>query len=734
MSHLKSIALKNVGNNFVDKESNSDENNKLRIRLDQTKDLKKYRQLDVYEIQRLEALGNYCPNWADVWVSQTFNPEQIRKSSFFGYVRIGAISDIALSYRDLTLATGIYNSQIVNCDIGDNCALHNVRYIAHYILGHHVMLSSIDEMVTSDVAKFGNGILKEGEQESTRIQLEVCNENGGRSIYPFDGMQSGDAYLWSRHRDDELLQQRFRALTDQLVSKERGFYSEIGNYTVLKNSRTIKDVKIGEHAYIKGVNKLKNLTINSSLEAYTQIGEGCELVNGIIGYGCRIFYGVKAVRFVLSAHSQLKYGARLINSFLGENSTISCCEVLNSLLFSAHEQHHNNSFLCASFLMGQSNMAAGATVGSNHNSRAADGELIAGRGFWPGLCVNLKHNSRFASYTLIAKGDFAYELDLKLPFSLLSIKAESNEVNILPGYWFLHNMYALQRNESKYIARNKTKSNNPLYEYQVLAPDTINEMIDALKPIERAVQAYCVPFEKAKALRKRMLKDKKSTLLKVKINGVENSKRDVYLTKACEGYRAYQTMIRYYIGKQLIDFLSKNSLDELIKQVLIPRDRSEFVNVGGQLMCLEDYQELIYDIKSIKLNSWDAIHKRYQEIGMLYSTRKWEHAIACLQVLSKNKDLSKPRLYEKWILDTLDTKEWIVNQIINSRSKDYQNPFRQSTYFSPQEMNKVIGALEQNEFIQEQQQNLTPYIDKAVEILLDKFQPNNRADKSDYKE
>src|SRR3546814_13302926 len=66
--------------------------------------------------------------------------------------------------------------------------------------------------------------------------------------------------------------------------------------------------------------------------------------------------------------SQLKYVARLFNSFLGDNSTISCCEVLNSLIFQAHEQHHNNSFLCAALVMGQSNMAAGATVGSNHNS------------------------------------------------------------------------------------------------------------------------------------------------------------------------------------------------------------------------------------------------------------------------------------------------------------------------------------------------------------------------------
>ena len=140
------------------------------------------------------------------------------------------------------------------------------------------------------------------------------------------------------------------------------------------------------------------MTINSNEVARTQIGEGSELVNGIIGYGCRIFYGIKAVRFIMSDYSQLKYGARLINSFLGANATISCCEVLNSLIYPAHEQHHNNSFLCAALVMGQSNIAAGATLGSNHNSRGADGEVIMGRGFWPGLCVSIKHNSIFPSF------------------------------------------------------------------------------------------------------------------------------------------------------------------------------------------------------------------------------------------------------------------------------------------------------------------------------------------------
>ena len=49
-----------------------------------------------------------------------------------------------------------------------------------------------------------------------RIWLEVCNENGGRSIIPFDGMLPGDAYLWTRFRDDRLCRIRLKSLPKRI--------------------------------------------------------------------------------------------------------------------------------------------------------------------------------------------------------------------------------------------------------------------------------------------------------------------------------------------------------------------------------------------------------------------------------------------------------------------------------------------------------------------------------------
>ena len=273
-------------------------------------------------------------------------------------------------------------------------------------------------------------------------------------------------------------------ITQDSIDFHRGYYGTIGEGCVIKNCWILKDAKVGPCCYIKGASKLKNVTINSSAEEPSQIGEGVILVNGVTGYGCRIFYSAVATRFVLGDNCTLKYGARLIHSVMGDNSTISCCEVLNNIIFPSHEQHHNNSFLISACVMGQSNMAAGATIGSNHNSRATDGEIVASRGFWPGLCSSVKHSSRFASFTLLSKADYPNEMDIRLPFCLVSNNVAKDELHLMPAYWWMYNMYALARNTSKYQKRDKRKRKIQNIEFETLAPDTVEEIIEGRKLLE----------------------------------------------------------------------------------------------------------------------------------------------------------------------------------------------------------------------------------------------------------
>jgi hypothetical protein len=716
MNKINKISINKLGYGFIkDLPKGKDE---YYLRNKQNRSGIKYRNLTAFEIEILVRNRNTSDEWSNILVSEAFNPELVKNCSFFGLNRIGNLETSCLCFSDLIVPIGIYNSTIISCDFGNNVSIHNVNYMSHYILGNEVIINNVNELVTTNHAKFGNGILKKGEPESVRIWLEICNENTGRKVLPFNGMTAGDAYLWSRHRADSALQKRFIELTENQFDDKLGYYGKVGDRTVIKNCKIIKDVWIGEDAYLKGANKIKNVTINSHPDATTQIGEGCELVNGIIGYGCRIFYGIKAVRFVLSDYSQLKYGARLINSFLGPNATISCCEVLNSLIFPAHEQHHNNSFLCAATVMGQSNVAAGATLGSNHNSRGADGEVIMGRGFWPGLCVSIKHNSVFASFALLSKGDYNYELNIPIPFSLISNDPLKDELIIMPGYWFLYNFYALARNAWKYVDRDKRKYKTPIFEYDYLAPDSVNELFKAREIIAIAVanahlkkekQPELEDESKLMALGVKLLatKQKKEIdALEIVVKGFENSKRKVKLIKSYDAYHIFEKIIFTYGIEAAIRFTDskkgKNKINAL-QELKLDLENLTWINIGGQLIPEKKVKGLIQKIKSSDIENWNQVHKFYETESDKYNSRKDLHAMSCLEKLTQ-KSFSKisTNQFINWLDTYLEIKKDITLRIQNTRAKDYANPFRKMVYENEAEMNTVIGNLADNSFIKEQ--------------------------------
>lgn len=719
-NNIKKCDVAALGYNFIDPQYIPEGSDEYFLRNMQNRSGINYRKLTAFEIEVLVRNGNTCDDWNNFLVSDAFNPELVKNCKFFGLNRIGKLEPYYLEFSDLKVAIGLYNSTIISCDFGNDVVIQNVNYLSHYIIGDEVIIINVNELSTTSYSKFGNGIVKDGEDENTRIWLELSNENGGRKVIPFTGMLPGDAWLWSKYRDDEALLEKFKLFTQNKFDKQRGYYGKVGDRTVIKNCKIVKDTWIGSDAYLKGANKLKNLTINSGPHAPSQIGEGCELVNGIIDYGCKIFYGVKAVRFIMASHSQLKYGARLINSYLGNNATISCCEVLNSLIFPAHEQHHNNSFLCAAVIMGQSNLAAGATIGSNHNSRGADGEIVASRGFWPGLCVSLKHNSKFASFTMLAKGDFPAELNIQFPFSLVSNEVSTDKLVVMPGYWFFYNMYALARNTSKLKDRDKRTEKIQHIEYDYLAPDTVNELFQSIDLLETATgKSYNKAFhpqqhftEKEHAETGRMLLSDNHPELKnltISIEGFENSKRPCEVRKAPQAYRLFKELITYYGTLHLIELMEENNLgyDEARGLLKLDYCIEPWHNIGGQLMSDSAVRLLKQHVVSGKITSWDEVHQYYIDNGSSYASDKHNHAVASLlKILNISADELTAERISLLVSEAVKTKEWMTKGIEDSRTKDYTNPFRKMVFDNRTEMDNVLGKLSDNSFINQQKEEL----------------------------
>lgn len=715
MDKVSILPTGSIGYNFIPSEYIPESKDEYYIRNSQLAlPEDKWHHLRAHEVELLVKNGNTAGNWDDILVTDQFDPGQIKNTEFFGLVRIGCVRDVVLEHHDLRVPSGITNSRIVACDIGDDVAIHNVRYLAHYIIGKCCILADIDEMHTTDHAKFGNGIIKDGEDENIRIWMDLMNETGARCVIPFDGMIPADAYIWARYRDDTQLLEKLKEITQNSFDSHRGFYGTVGDQCVIKSCRTIKDIKTGSYCYIKGANKLKNMTINSAESEPTQIGEGVEMVNGIVGFGCHVFYGCKAVRFIMGNNSNLKYGARLLNSFMGDNSTVSCCEMLNNLIFPAHEQHHNNSFLIASVVMGQSNLAAGATIGSNHNSRANDNEIQAGRGFWPGLCTSVKHSCRFASFILLAKAAYPAEMNIPLPFALLNDNTSKNQLEVMPAFWWLYNMYALARNTWKFKTRDKRVTRVQNIEFDSLAPDTIEEIFQARHLLEiwtgkAALRQKGESFENTDeaelaGLGKQLLSQSEDKVADLEVCGenMEKSKRKVAILGVFKAYQAYNQMLHYYALKNLLEYMTANpgATFSSMTDVLAGERISEWDNLGGQLIPTMYVDAIRSDIRSDKLTSWEDIHQRYDTLWDGYALEKQRHAFATLcEILGKNNIASG-----EWLcaLDkAVEIQELICEQVHVTRKKDFDNPYRQATYRNIEEMTAAIGTIEDNAFVKQ---------------------------------
>lgn len=646
-------------------------------------DNRTWRRLTEIERRTLEDNGNRADDWDAVLVTDLFDPERVRSSSFRGAVRIGAVRAIEIAHAGRAWSVGIDQCRLVDCEIGDDCVLERVRYLARYVVEDGCIVSDVDEMLSTETSRFGNGIIGEAEDEARRDWIAVVNETGSRAVLAFDGMIPADACLWARFRDDERLQARLVEMTQREFGARAGSYGVVGSHSVVRSTRIVRDVAFGECCVVEGAAALRNLTIRSSREEPTRIGDLAVVESGIVGRGSRISHGSFATSFVLGDHCTVEYGSRVAHSVIGDNSTVGGCEVQHSLLFPSHEQHHNNSFLIAALIEGQSNVAAGATIGSNHNSRANDGEVVAGRGFWPGLSTSLKHSSRFASFVLVAKGAYPAEMVVPLPFSLVHNNETDGTLEVMPAYWWLYNMYALARNSWKFPNRDRRVAERQHIEFDYLAPDTAEEIIRA----RRLLSEWRAAAEGSRIV----------------ANGVEKSRRPVVILKPEQGDRAYEEMlIRYGVRnvlQHLHDHAGSRIADVLMGATGLGGQRTVgWTNLGGQITSENDLRSLREEIAGAEVSTWDEVHRRYDEWWDGYALEKQRHAYRVLCCLSGVDRLS----VASWI-DCLERarriEERVRDAVIESREKDFRDPFRRATYLRSEEMEAALGSVEDDGFV-----------------------------------
>jgi hypothetical protein len=203
--------------------------------------------------------------------------------------------------------------------------------------------------------------------------------------------------------------------------------------------------------------------------------------------------------------------------------------------------------------------------------------------------------------------------------------------------------------------------------------------------------------------------------------GWENSDRKVRLVKAPQAYALFKQLIAYYAATRLLTFIQQQSIktyDELLEALPANPPLQPWVNVGGQLIRKTELEKLIRQIHAGKVRTWGEIHQFYVRQGEQYPMDKLLHALAALKQ-SGGASLRKmgPEGLANLLRQAVATREWMAKEIYTSREKDYSNPFRKMVYDSTEEMNAVVGRLEDNGFIRQEKEAAKKYRKEIGKIL-----------------
>jgi hypothetical protein len=290
-------------------------------------------------------------------------------------------------------------------------------------------------------------------------------------------------------------------------------------------------------------------------------------------------------------------------------------------------------------------------------------------------------------------------------------------------------MYALARNSWKFQNRDKRVNKVQNIEFEPFAPDTIEEIFNARRLLEIWTAKASLRQKKESTLAKNNddLADLGRTLLSGKeevINGMEvlgenmeNTKRKVLILKPYKAYHAYGDILHYYATKNLLAYMSLNpkvTFSMMCKDLKGKRQK-EWANLGGQIMQKNDVDKLRFDIGSGKLKTWKDIHNRYDDLWNKYIVDKQKHAFATLCELSGTENLTKAE-WKSAINKAVNIQKFVCDQVYISRKKDYDNPYRQTTFRNIDEMKAATGTVEENSFIVQVRQETEDFEKRIEEI------------------
>ena len=253
-----------------------------------------YRNLNDIEITSLKQQACSSDDWASISVKEHFTPESVSNTHFVGKVKLGVFSEKIVVEKGISKNSGIRNSYIENCTIGDNVLISNVNNLVNYDIENNVAIENVGTIVVNGETAFGN-----------KTEIEVLNEGGGRELPIFDRLSAQIAYLLVIYRHDKVFIEKLEQLIRKHVGKKISSRGSIGKNARILNTISVRNVNVGSFSIISGASSLEEGTIESCEEAPAKIGED-----------------VVAKKFIILSGSLVDSGAIITSSFIGQGVII----------------------------------------------------------------------------------------------------------------------------------------------------------------------------------------------------------------------------------------------------------------------------------------------------------------------------------------------------------------------------------------------------------------------------
>ena len=554
-----------------------------------------FRFLTDAEIDFLRANSCIADDWGHVWVKDGFNPKRVFQCRFSGIVRLGNFEGTFTLPGGIVKKAGVRYATLHNVTVGDDSCIENIHnYIANYEIGHHTYIKNVSLIYMDGPSSFGNG-----------VEVSVLNETGGREVPIHERLSAHEAYIMTLYRHRPQLISAMKSIAEDWKRSRTSSAGSIGSDVMMLNVNTVKNVRIGDYAWVEGCDVLENGTVVSNEAAPVHIGNSVSCRDFIISSGSTVDDGANLLRCFVGQSCHLGRGYSATDSLFFSNCHGENGEACAIFAGPYTVTHHKSTLLIAGMF---SFMNAGS--GSNQSNHMYKlGPIhhgILDRGSKTSSDSYILFPAHVGPFSLVMGRHVSHADTSDLPFSYLI--ENRNTTYLMPGV----NLKSVGtiRDAQKWPKRDKRTDPDRLdhINFNLLSPFTIQKMFNG-KHILEELQRVGGPSSDEYSYQSTKIRN--SSLVK--------------------GLKYYNIGISKFMGNSIIKRLEGLTFenDAQIRERLVPDTgvgSGQWVDLSGLIAPKSEVDRLMSMIENNEITGIRAISDAFASMAANYYTWEWRWA------------------------------------------------------------------------------------------------------------